>query len=118
MAAGHRTRANGTCDGVNFISHMTVAVWNHVVQMLNEWAAVMHAHELHAKANAKHRKIGSIIKRREKGELALLAQGGHQVRFVVKMLAELAHVNVVTASEQNAVKRVECFIGQVGVVWN
>ena len=58
---------------MNFISHMTVAVWNHVVQMLDEWTAVMHANELHAKANAKHRKIGSIIKRREKGELALLA---------------------------------------------
>jgi len=83
--------------------------------MLIERAARNEAHELHAQADAKRRRLGTCgVQLAQQGDLILLPEGMDESRGVVRGRAELLHARVIAAGEYEGIAERDVRTDHVG----
>jgi hypothetical protein len=99
---------------MHMIESVAIGVGLDVVQVLNEWTAGVHAHQLHAQTDAEHGHVRLRIQSVQERKLSCLPRGVHYLRLWVKRHAKWSHIDVITTRDHNPVATLKQYCTDVG----
>jgi len=107
MRAGDIARSDLAFDVMKTIASVSLGTRQFIREVLNQSAARMESHQLHAEADAQHRSLRRCVERTQQREFSALSQRRHELRERMEFASELTHVDVVATADDDAVTRAE-----------